>query len=120
MKKLIVAAALSAALLAQPAFAQKAADAEADLVCAGWAAAGSDQAKTDEEKNALTMLLFYFVGRWEAATGKGIEQGMTVEWVSKNVARIDGAGEGCLKRGGELAQRMMAAGDRLQKAGEGK
>ena len=34
--------------------------------------------------------------------------------------RADGAGEGCLKRGGELAQRMMAAGDRLQKAGEGK
>ena len=125
MKRLITIAALVGALAVQPAMAQSAAPAPAiatdsDLLCAAWAANTAGKNKTEKEKVGLTVLMTYFVGRWEGATGRSIDEGLTFAYLTNNLAKIEGADAACMVRAGEFGQRLQLVGKRLQNSGNDK
>jgi hypothetical protein len=125
MKRLFVLATLISGLAMQPAMAQvapvrPAVSADADLLCAVWAADMATRAKTEKEKYGLTLLMTYFMGRWEGATGRSIEDGFTMEFVTVGIARIPEIAPDCLRRSGEFGQKLQLVGSRLQNAGNAK
>lgn len=125
MKRLITIAALVGALAVQPALAQSAAPASAstadsDLLCAAWAANSAGKNKTEKETVGLTVLMTYFIGRWEGATGRSIEEGLTFSYLSANLAKVEGANAECMARAGEFGQRLQLVGNRLQNSGNDK
>lgn len=125
MKRVIAIAALISGLVvgpvaAQPVETKTAIAADDDLICALWSADATSRAKTEKEKIGLTLLMTYFIGRWEGATGRTIDEGLTIEFVSANFAKLLGANADCLKRSGEFGQRLQLVGSRLQKPGDGK
>lgn len=119
MKRLFALGVLGVGLVASPMVAM-AATTDDDLLCVAWTAERSGKATDEGQKKALVNLMFYFVGRWEGATGRTIESGMTVGWVTANYDRITAAGPDCLQRGGDMANHLVSAGEQLQKAGGGK
>jgi hypothetical protein len=88
---------------------------ESDLRCAGWAAmmAGTNQ-KDKDLANSMSIVLSYFIGRWEGATGKRFEQGLTADYINGNSAAIEGAQDECLPRMMDLGTRMTTWGNLLQ------
>jgi hypothetical protein len=125
MKRLVMFAALVGAFAVQPALAQSAAlapasAADADLLCAAWTANTAGKAKTEKEKLGLTLLMTYFIGRWEGATGRSIEDGLTSTYLSANLAKIDGVNADCMARASEFGQRLQLVGNRLQNSGNDK
>ena len=125
MKRLISIAALAGGLAVQPVMAQSASpapaiSADSDLLCAAWAANTAGKNKTEKEKVGLTVLMTYFIGRWEGATGRSIDEGLTFVYLSANIAKIEGANADCLTRSGEFGQRLQQVGNRLQNSGNDK
>ncbi|HEX4848852.1 MAG TPA: hypothetical protein VFV30_11965 [Novosphingobium sp.] len=108
--KAILPFALAALAFAAPAAAQTAND---DLICVAWAANSGDQASSEEEKDVMAMAMFYYIGRWEAATGRPLEAGLTPKFVADNYKAISTAGPTCQGRMLELAKRMQVAGQAL-------
>ncbi|MFM6931933.1 MAG: hypothetical protein ACKOUT_06800 [Novosphingobium sp.] len=88
---------------------------ESDLRCAGWAAmmAGTNQ-KDKELSTSLSLVLAYFIGRWEGATGKRFEQGLTADYINGNGAAIEGAKDECVPRMMDLGPRLTTWGNVLQ------
>ncbi len=125
MKRLIAISALLSAVALQPAAAQPVApvpanSAEAELICVAWIANAADSAKTEKEKFGMISLLTYFVGKWEGATGRSIEDGLTFAFISANLSKIEGAKADCLARAGEFGRRLQVVGTRLQNSGKDK
>ncbi|MFM5923685.1 MAG: hypothetical protein ACKOPG_05815 [Novosphingobium sp.] len=117
--KRFTAFALAFAAFAAPALAEETkVPAENDLVCVAWSGFFANRAATEEDKRGLTMLLFYYIGRWETATGQGIDSALTPEWAGANSARILAAGPDCEARGRAVAGRVSAAGERLKTSGK--
>ncbi len=75
--------------------------------------AGTNQ-KDKELANSLSIVLAYFIGRWEGATGKPFEQGLTADYINGNSAAIEGAKDECLPRMMDLGTRMTTWGNVLQ------
>ncbi|MEJ6009623.1 hypothetical protein [Novosphingobium aquae] len=88
---------------------------DSDLRCAGWAAmmVGTNQ-KDKELASSMSLVLAFFIGRWEGTTGKRFEQGLTADYINKNGAEIEGAKDECLPRMMDLGTRMTTWGDVLQ------
>lgn len=125
MNVLLASTALALGLATSPLAAQPIAEnsahaADADLICAAWTAFVVGNAKTEKEQMGISALVTYFAGRWEGATGRPIEDGLTVDFVSANISKIQGAKDDCLLRAGEFGRRLELVGDRLKKAGDKK
>ena len=125
MKRMITIAALVSAFAAQPVLSQSSASAPAgsaaaDLLCAAWTANTASKAKTEKEKYGLTLLMTYFIGRWEGATGRTIDEGLTLEFLTANMTTLEGASADCAARSGEFGRRLQLVGQRLQTPGNGK
>jgi hypothetical protein len=125
MKRLLAHVALISGLVVQPAMAQvepvkPAVSADADLLCALWAADMASRAKTEKEKYSLTLLMTYFMGRWEGASGRSIEDGFTMDFATAAIARMPEVTPDCLKRSGEFGQKLQLVGKSLQDADKAK
>jgi hypothetical protein len=121
MKRMIAIAALVSALAVQPAMAQSpalasstASASDADLFCAAWTASIASKAKTEKEKLGLTLLMTFFIGRWEGATGRSIEEGLTLDYLTANLTRLEGANPDCMERARAFGQRLQQVGNRLK------
>ncbi len=125
MKRLITIAALAGGLAVQPVMAQTtspapAISADSDLLCAAWAANTAGKNKTEKEKVGLTVLMTYFIGQWEGATGRSIDEGLTFGYLTSNIAKIEGADAACMARASAFGQRLQLVGNRLQNSGNDK
>ncbi|MFM5931080.1 MAG: hypothetical protein ACKOPQ_09250 [Novosphingobium sp.] len=110
---MVMALALMASGAAQ---ADAASTVDSDLRCSAWVAMalGDNQAETEQQSKALMMALSYFVGRWEAATGKPLEEGLTSAYIGANTPSIENAGGECRPRFLEMAGRLGKLGQTLQ------
>lgn len=116
MKGWLTAVGASAALmLAQSASAQDKASSESDLRCAVWSATIGGQTNDPVVLQAISMSLGWFAGRYEAGTGKPIEQGMTPEFVD-SLPDMDVLQAECLPRMEDMGRRFEALGTKLQEA----
>jgi hypothetical protein len=107
-------------LAAAAAEAPKAGTPESDLRCAAWSAYMMDKAK-DEDQEAATGIGFtmtYFLGRWEAATGKPFEEGLTPEFVGTVAPNIESLTDECLGRMQAFGSRMGGLGGKLKENGK--
>jgi hypothetical protein len=73
-----------------------------------------DNQKDKELANSLSIVLAYFIGRWEGATGKRFEQGLTADYINGNGAQIEGAKDECVPRMMDLGSRLTTWGNALQ------
>ena len=125
MKRFYAIGVLAGALAVQPVMAQSPAPtlgtpADSDLLCAAWAANTAGKMKTEKETVGLTVLMTYFIGRWEGATGRSIEDGLTFAYLTNNLAKIEGANAECMARSSAFGQRLQLVGNRLQNSGSDK
>lgn len=125
MKRVFAIAALIGVLVVQPAAAQAAAPptastADADLLCAAWTGSAAGSIKSEREQFGFVVLLTYFVGRWEAATGRNIEDGLTPAYITANISKIEAAKADCLARAGEFGLRLKLVSTNLQNSSSGK
>ena len=97
--------------------AQKSTTPADDLRCAAWAAITLGRNEDPEAKSTLTIAVFLFLGRYEAATGIPFERALTPEYLDDQAAEILAAGEECQARVAEMADRMSKHGDNLQQSG---
>jgi hypothetical protein len=119
MRKLAIAA--LALTVTAPAIAADAnSSAEDDLRCAIWA--GHVAGSTDDEKTkqGVGFILTYFIGRYEGASGRRFEDGATVDYVASVVPQLGSLQETCKVRMQSFGQRLIAWGEHLQKAAQGK
>jgi hypothetical protein len=127
MKRVMTIAALACALAVQPALAQSPVPpltpvdaADADLLCAAWTANFASKSKTEKEKYGLTLLMTYFIGRWEGTTGRSIEEGLTLDYLSANLTKLEAASPDCMARASSFGQRLQLVGNRLKNPSDGK
>ncbi|MFM5932271.1 MAG: hypothetical protein ACKOPQ_15345 [Novosphingobium sp.] len=78
---------------------------DADLLCASYAALIVSGATEEKKAAPFRTMMYYFVGRWEAATGKPIAEGMTASYL-KSPGRISSAVGLCLPRMMEIGKRL--------------
>ena len=88
-----------------------------DLACAAWSAVVVGNLKDGEIKQGLSFSMVWFIGRWEAATGQKIEQGLTKDYIVKLTPELGRIGPGCADRMGDFGARMQGLGKSLQAAG---
>lgn len=85
-----------------------------DLACAAWSAVVVGNMKDGEIKQGLSFSMVWFIGRWEAATGQKIEQGLTRDYIVKLTPELGRIGSGCADRMGDFGARMQGLGKSLQ------
>lgn len=124
MRKGLIAATLVLASLAGPAFADAAAEPvqeltpQDDLGCAFWTAAMVGNLKDGEMKHGVSMAMVWFIGRWEGATGRPIEEGMNVANLAAITPKFDQLAKQCPQRMVAFGGRMQAMGEQLQAFGK--
>ena len=111
--------AFAALALASPAGAQSSPPRvpEDDLKCAAWAAIviGINKDKPDVVSH-LTAGLMWFLARYEGATGKKFEQGLTPEFITRVGPELPKIEVGCQERIQQVGTRLSAWGQSLQAA----
>jgi hypothetical protein len=131
MRKPLIAAALMIASAAVPVCAQspnqpqqdqpqqaQPVTAQDDLDCAFWTAAMVGSLKDENMKQGLSVAMVWFIGRWEGATGRPIEEGMTVANMALAMPRFSGLADQCPQRMIAFGGRVTALGEQLQSFGE--
>lgn len=113
-------AAASIAAMPLSAVAQSTSDAaQEDLRCAAWAAMLSGELEDDPETaNAFALMMTYFIGRYEGATGRDISEDMTPAFVVEVGNDMEATSELCLVKMEDLGTRMEGLGTTLMEAGE--
>lgn len=118
MRKFLIAAALVAVVPAAAQAATAKVNPTEDLNCAIWAANVSGNSEDPEITNGFGLIMTWFIGRWEGATGRKFEEGMTPEYIVSITPRLDQIGEQCITRMVDFGDRMSAWGSKLEKAGQ--
>ena len=108
----VVAMPLSAVAQSTSAAAQE------DLRCAAWAAMLSGELEEDPETaNAFALMMTYFIGRYEGATGADISEAMTPAFVMEVGNDMEATSQMCLVKMEDLGTRMEGLGSTLMEAG---
>ena len=88
-----------------------------DLRCATWAAYMAGAAEDQEAAQGLAVALAWFIGRYEGATNRKIEQAMTPDFIRSLETEMDAVHAECLPRMQQMGDRLTKLGAELQAAG---
>lgn len=113
-----IAAVLTAALaVATPVRAQEVDTSDSDLRCAVWSAMALGANERQEAATAFSMALVWFLGRYEAATGRRYEEALTPDYVQSLVPDIEAIELECQPRMREMGLRLEGWGRTLEESG---
>lgn len=113
--RLIVVAALTmAGVPASAAQSDQTITPEQDLRCAVVVLLVGGSMQAGQENMGVAAGFSYFIGRWEAATGRKFEEGVTPEYVTQTAQHLTEYNQECGNRMKVLGQRMTAWGKTLQ------
>jgi hypothetical protein len=113
----IVGLALAGLLLSAPVRAQEADTSGSDLRCAIWAAYVAGSAEDEDTQEAFALAMVWFLGRYEAATGKRFEESVTPQHFASLETELDVLDAECQPRMLEMGNRLETWGVELEKSG---
>ncbi|WP_239804743.1 hypothetical protein [Croceicoccus hydrothermalis] len=111
-KLAMTALAAPLAMSAMPAAAQD--GAEENLRCAAWALLASEQAQDPEQKRGIGMVMAYFMGRYEASSGKKIGDVMSYDALPTIIGDLPAANAACQPLAKSFGNRLTEVGMRMQ------
>lgn len=114
IRRPVLLAAALAGCLPFSAGAQESGPIDPDLRCVALAAMLVGTAEKPEEKSGLGMSLTYFVGLYEARSGKLIGDGLTLAAIEQVSADMAGAIAECQPRMLDLGNRLTSLGAQLR------
>ncbi|WP_271078093.1 hypothetical protein [Aurantiacibacter sp. MUD61] len=123
-KSVFAIAAAASSLIAAPAFAQDR-DVEEiareDFQCVVWLSvlSGSISGGDETARTGLNVAIGYFVGHYEALTGRNINQNWDREAAEQVALNLDSFGEACAARMEALGGRLQTLGDSMANYAEG-
>lgn len=103
---------VGAALSASAAHAQNSTN--PDLRCAAWAIVASDQEKDPGKRRALGLMMTYFAGRYEQATGAKIEAQIKPQTMKALMGDAEEINTLCVPRANDFGQRLQQTLQGLQ------